>query len=180
MKFNTHAVPAAGLELAGEISPQELGIGDGEFQPDGPCHFSIRIRKLDTGFHVRGTAWAAVVQTCSRCLVETPQTVEADFTLVFEPASVNHANIEEDMRKQDLGMFFFEGNEIDLAPEVLQALRLALPSKPLCSDGCKGLCATCGADLNVGPCACKPEQDESHDGTLGDLMKKWSVDRRAH
>ena len=29
----------------------------------------------------------------------------------------------------------------------------------LCRDDCKGLCPRCGADLNEGPCGCKPEKD---------------------
>ena len=31
---------------------------------------------------------------------------------------------------------------------------LELPLVPLCAPDCQGLCATCGADLNQGPCGC--------------------------
>ena len=31
---------------------------------------------------------------------------------------------------------------------------LDLPTKFLCTDDCKGLCPTCGKDLNDGPCQC--------------------------
>ena len=34
-----------------------------------------------------------------------------------------------------------------------------MDSKLLCSEDCQGLCPRCGADLNEGPCQCKPEID---------------------
>jgi uncharacterized protein len=43
---------------------------------------------------------------------------------------------------------------VDLTEIVRQHLVLAMPIAPRCQDGCRGLCATCGADLNLGPCAC--------------------------
>ena len=33
---------------------------------------------------------------------------------------------------------------------------LALPMKPLCSEGCKGLCPQCGTNLNAASCDCSP------------------------
>ena len=36
---------------------------------------------------------------------------------------------------------------------------LNMDSKLLCSEDCKGLCSRCGANLNLGPCDCKPEPD---------------------
>jgi uncharacterized protein len=43
---------------------------------------------------------------------------------------------------------------LDLREAVRQQLVLAEPMKPLCRDGCAGLCPTCGADRNAGPCTC--------------------------
>ena len=31
---------------------------------------------------------------------------------------------------------------------------LALPTRPLCGEECRGLCPRCGANLNAGPCGC--------------------------
>ena len=35
----------------------------------------------------------------------------------------------------------------------------AMDTKHLCSEDCKGRCPLCGADLNEGPCQCKPAAD---------------------
>ena len=37
---------------------------------------------------------------------------------------------------------------------VLDALFVSLPLLPLCREDCRGICALCGADLNVAPCQC--------------------------
>ena len=34
---------------------------------------------------------------------------------------------------------------------------------PLCDEECKGLCPTCGANLNDGPCGCAPAEDAGDD-----------------
>ena len=52
-----------------------------------------------------------------------------------------------------------EDDEVDLDALTTTAFVLAMESKNLCSEDCKGICPGCGADLNVEPCRCKPEVD---------------------
>ena len=44
-----------------------------------------------------------------------------------------------------------EGEELDLQRWAHDAFALALPAKILCRPDCRGLCTTCGADLNADP-----------------------------
>jgi uncharacterized protein len=46
---------------------------------------------------------------------------------------------------------------LDVASLLWQHLLLELPVKVLCAASCKGICPTCGADLNEGECACEAE-----------------------
>ena len=43
------------------------------------------------------------------------------------------------------------------------ALLLEFPLVPLCDEECKGLCPTCGANLNEGPCGCAPAEGDGGD-----------------
>ena len=52
-----------------------------------------------------------------------------------------------------------EDGAVDLDDLFTTALVLSMDSKHVCSEDCKGLCATCGADLNEGPCGCRREID---------------------
>jgi uncharacterized protein len=45
-------------------------------------------------------------------------------------------------------------DEIDLRPAVREQWLLAVPGFVLCNEDCKGLCPTCGIDLNAGECGC--------------------------
>lgn len=63
----------------------------------------------------------------------------------------------EDEENDDI--LLLEGTELDLDQVASEAFVLAMDTKNLCSDDCKGLCAKCGANLNLGPCGCKPEVD---------------------
>jgi uncharacterized protein len=43
---------------------------------------------------------------------------------------------------------------VDLGQAVREELVLRVETFPLCRPDCAGLCPTCGADLNAGPCGC--------------------------
>ena len=61
--------------------------------------------------------------------------------------------------EENVDILLLDGVELDLDGAVTDAFILAMDTKNLCSDDCKGLCAKCGADLNLGPCGCGPDVD---------------------
>ena len=56
--------------------------------------------------------------------------------------------------REDLGLSYYSTDEIDLAPLIAEQVMLALPTRPLCSDDCRGLCASCGVNWNRETCSC--------------------------
>ena len=58
-------------------------------------------------------------------------------------------------------------SSIELAVGAQQQLNI--PMKPLCRPDCKGLCAQCGADLNLGACACTPPKSDPRWAALSAL-----------
>ena len=53
--------------------------------------------------------------------------------------------------------------ELDLRPALREQWLLAVPSFVQCREDCKGLCPTCGTDLNAGECECAPATDSRWD-----------------
>ena len=49
---------------------------------------------------------------------------------------------------------------------------LALPMKPLCSENCKGLCPSCGTNLNKASCECAPVWKDPRLAALEGLLQK--------
>ncbi len=60
---------------------------------------------------------------------------------------------------------------LDLSDLVQADLWLELPSKSLCKEDCKGLCATCGKDLNEGDCGCKKPQGDPRLSVLQQFLE---------
>ena len=60
---------------------------------------------------------------------------------------------------EDPWVFELQNDCADLDDIVTTTFVLNMDSKLLCSEDCKGLCSRCGANLNLGPCNCKPEPD---------------------
>lgn len=99
---------------------------------------------------LEGTASSLLDLSCDRCGKEfsREKVVELNCLLATELEDEEHDEI-----------YLTEGNEVDLEEVAGTAFILAMDTKNLCSDNCKGLCAKCGADLNNGPCGCRPEVD---------------------
>ena len=99
---------------------------------------------------LRGTARSLLDLACDRCGKEfsREKAVPLDCLLADE--------LEDEENDE---IVLLEGSEVDLDELVTTAFVLAMDTKNLCSEDCKGLCAKCGADLNLGPCGCRPEVD---------------------
>ena len=52
---------------------------------------------------------------------------------------------EEDLDGGGGDLTWYEGEEIDVSPMLRERMLLALPTLPLCREGCRGLCPQCGA-----------------------------------
>jgi len=119
-------------------------------------------------FHGRITG--SVVGQCARCVEPYDFVVEKDFTVVLVPKRESRA--EAELEEEDLDLSFYEGEEVDLSPLVQEQLILALPTRPLCREGCKGLCPQCGTNLNLQTCACTPAARDSRLAVLRNLRVK--------
>jgi len=108
---------------------------------------------LDIFFH--GSLGGEVVGTCARCLEDYAFALDHPFVFVLTPRAAATDDSAQ-LRADDLALSYYEGDEIDLTPLVHEQLILALPTRPLCGEACRGLCPRCGANLNDGACGCPP------------------------
>ncbi|MGH7894717.1 MAG: YceD family protein [Candidatus Binatia bacterium] len=110
--------------------------------------------------------------TCGRCLETYRFSFEAPLRVVLAPRA--SAGEGED---DDLGLGFFEGEEIDVTGLVVEHAMLALPTIPVCQDDCRGLCPRCGVNRNLRPCACATETSP-YTGGLAALANLKRTDAR--
>lgn len=72
---------------------------------------------------------------------------------------VSHLDDEND----DDDYIIVDNMRFDLDELVREDIYLALPSRFLCGENCKGLCPLCGKDLNDGECGCTEPADPRWD-----------------
>lgn len=92
--------------------------------------------------------------TCARCLKEFDYVLSDRFRVVSKPESMGGFGDEQD---EDFASAPMVNGEVDVEPFVAEFLKLQIPMRFLCSEECKGLCAVCGEDKNLGPCRCERE-----------------------
>lgn len=103
---------------------------------------------------VKAKACFTLCLSCDRCAGEFVR----DFTVPVEHTLVTHV---EDETNDEL--IVIDSYRYDIDPLVKEDIILSLPTKVLCKDGCLGICAQCGKNLNAGPCECKKATDPRWD-----------------
>ena len=119
-----------------EVDAEELDIDIGVMHFPEPVHVKAEASKsgndLTVQVHIEGDRSF----TCSLCLEEFDNLFEKDITLHYDIKGLDSVTIDQDVREE---------------------IMLDHPIRVLCKPDCRGLCAFCGANLNDGPCDCKPE-----------------------
>lgn len=91
------------------------------------------------GVLISGTATTEYTGDCARCLDPVRDELRVDITELFAyPDSTTEETTDDDE------VFRLVDDLIDLEPIVRDAVVLALPHAPLCSEDCRGLCVDCG------------------------------------
>ena len=112
----------------------------------------LQIDKDGDDVDIRGQVRASVPQLCGRCAegFTAPVLAELDVRFAPKPPRVDGAELGRD----DLDVDFYVDDRIDLDRVIENETTLAIPMKPLCDPGCRGLCPVCGVNRNLNPCAC--------------------------
>lgn len=123
---------------------------------------------------VDGSVQTAIRYQCSRCLKEYSSRVEARFDLSYLPQSGWKPDEEVGLKYEDMGVGYYDGIALDVDLMVLEQIELLMPMKYVCREACRGLCPSCGADLNECPCPCKIDATDSRLAVLRDFRSKLS------
>ncbi|WP_245582118.1 YceD family protein [Nocardioides halotolerans] len=125
-------------------APADLGIEVLQVPEGSPVELDLRLEAVMEGVLVTGTAHAALTGECARCLEPISDEIEVRFQelYVYEDHALPEEDDEVSMLQDDL---------VDLEPLLRDAVVLALPFQPLCTDDCPGLCPECGARLADDP-----------------------------
>ena len=105
----------------------------------------VRLESVSEGVYVSGTVSAPLRGECARCLDELTDELTIEIGELF---AYPHSATDETTDDDELPRVVDE--HVDVEQTVRDAVVLALPLAPLCTDDCPGLCPDCGgrrADL---------------------------------
>jgi uncharacterized protein len=125
-------------------APADLGIEVLRVPEGSPVELDLRLEAVMEGVLVTGTADASLAGECARCLEALTDEITVDLQelYVYEDHALPGEDDEVSTLQDDL---------VDLEPLLRDAVVLALPFQPLCTDDCPGLCPDCGARLADDP-----------------------------
>ncbi len=132
----------------------ESVVGEGKLEASD-VQGQIKVTKVSDGLLVQGDVEADVALECSRCVDRFSLHVDAALEEQFQPVVdvETGRTIQRADNDGDEDTFNLDQNHMmELTEPVRQALLVALPMKPLHSEDCKGICLTCGANLNEVDC----------------------------
>lgn len=122
----------------------DLRVVDSAVPADAHVAVDTLLEWVTEGVLASGSVTAPWMGDCRRCLGPVTGHTTVDFRELFE------------QQPREGESYRLAGDFIDMEPLVREALLLDLPLAPVCSPECRGLCPSCGADLNLGPCGCPP------------------------
>ena len=142
-----------GEKLSFQFSMDLSSVEFGGYCPVAePVVVTGTVRNMAGVLVMKGAAETTLHVFCDRCgkALLLPKTVPFEHLLAQELANEEEADDE---------IILLQDGAVDAEEVARTAFILGMDSKFLCSEDCKGLCPTCGADLNLGPCGCRKEVD---------------------
>jgi uncharacterized protein len=135
-----------------------------------PARIAGEVSRIEGGHALSARlTWGGQLE-CSRCLVPYSFANDEEFSLVLYPRRpVTESEIS--LEPEDFDAYFYDDPVVPVAPIAEERVQMAVPMKPLCRDDCRGLCPSCGSDLNVSECDCAVEEVDPRWRAL-QLLKK--------
>lgn len=142
-------MPGATLPFDFQLDLSDLEW-NGEHSAPNPILVTGLVRNMAGALVLECEASTTLSVSCDRCLKLFSKEMTVRLDSLLATTLENEDNDE---------IILLEKDELPVGDLVRERFILDMDTKHLCSEECEGLCDKCGADLNLGPCDCKPEID---------------------
>jgi uncharacterized protein len=149
LSFDIRTLSQGAIQVDADLASDDAVWLEGDTRPVAGVRVTGRLSGAGTGrFYFSGGLHGTAAGECRRCLAPVEYVVQGDLHLIFADATDENADEPDVYPLGDLG------TTLDLRPAIREQWLLDAAVLPLCRPDCLGLCPTCGADLNSGPCGC--------------------------
>jgi len=147
----------AEVHFAEDVAALNLTLAEGSengYRFPKPLQVNLTHFRSGEDLILSGRLHGELVGACSRCLEEYVLPIKREFSVTLSPQRTMHREVE--LSADELSADFYREEHIDLSALVHEETILALPSRLLCREDCRGLCSQCGTNLNLESCSCRP------------------------
>lgn len=109
---------------------------------------------VESGILVDCTIRTGITVNCDRCL--RPFDIQIETTAVEEYVEGKNSRTAGSSDEREFKSY--KGSVLDISEMIEENILLSVPMKNVCSAACKGICPSCGADLNLEECTCSRQE----------------------
>jgi uncharacterized protein len=161
------------LSFKARFEPGAVDFATDNVRQIGDLDWNVTAERAGSEIRIAGTLDTSLEVTCSRCLEPAQIRVTKPFDLFFRERDEEMFDEDEvELDEQDTRTAFFTGTKLAIGDILREQILLALPMKALCTVDCKGLCPTCGINLNSGSCKCSKEEFSPHMDNLLEIKRR--------
>ncbi len=158
MRIELEDLQAGHGKFAHIYQPEELDLTDERVALCGPTSLSGEVRQSGAEVFVSGNLKTCAQVECDRCLRPIEIPVDSDFSGEYITGTDYEATRTAELTEDLMSVSVFDGEGIDLDEIVKEQILLALPTRSICREDCKGFCPKCGADRNEKDCGCQESE----------------------
>jgi len=151
MLFNVSGLIQEGIGAVRQYEVEDVLVSEGR-EPER-VYGNVEFLRT-TGVLVRAHLKLVESETCSRCASPLQDALEIEFEEEFQQTVDAAGHLVKERPDED-AFLIDDRHQLDLTEAVRQYREASAQIAPLCRPDCKGLCAECGADLNVEACSCQ-------------------------
>lgn len=170
MRIELSNLEAGKGEFSHVYAPAELNLFDERVTLCGPAAIKVAIRKMGLETVVKGSVESCAQVDCDRCLRPIQIPVNSEFSLEYITDTDYESTQTAELTDELMSVGVFDGETIDVEEIAREQILLAVPTRALCKEDCKGFCEKCGADKNAGDCGCAEQEIDPRWSALKDLM----------
>jgi uncharacterized protein len=152
---------ARGIAAPVPIDPIQIG-GQAYLADPAAPELQLDVVRVAGGWHFRLRGGLTVVGPCWRCL--EPARLE----VLFDATEISMGGADD----PELSSLYFTDDGLELSDWARDVVVEVMPAVVLCAEDCAGLCPSCGANLNDGPCDCPTAVPDSRWAALAELAER--------
>ena len=157
------------IEVNVPIEMTTFSISKGEFSITDKGEAYILVKHVkNKELEIQGNARVVISIPCDRCLDDVPTEFELDFVknIDLDVADEEQEDILDEKN-------YIDGYNLDVDKLLYNEILIGWPMKILCSEDCKGICNTCGQNLNKATCDCEDTSLDPRMSVIRDVFKNF-------